>query len=226
VYFHPGPPVWCNLLQPPREINLSSLADYGIAPGLVEAATAGSDTVDEDAQFELSIRLLELVTTKMNAGVPHPVRAHAHVPDSLVNEAVAKMVETHLPPPLTELLRFQLGAIKRMAEAPRRAGLRQKAIMLRSLYTKAGPRALARLLKVSPSTVTRWLKQPAFRQEMWRFQTAFECDSSIEAGEVESWLASPPISLEHLSVEDVEGLWVRYKHLFDWLDWLDSAIEC
>jgi hypothetical protein len=180
------------------------LKRYGISSRLLEAAT-DMNGQDDEAQYELGVRLLELVS------VPHPVRGHQLVPDSVVNEALVRMVEPSVPAPVLELLRFQLHAVGRTANAPRMPGARQRAVILRAFYgKKAGPSTMARLLGVHASTVSRWIRDRAFRTEVEQF----EIDAFFEQTES----AARPHSLVAVSglrPEDVEQLWQRYQDLLD-----------
>jgi hypothetical protein len=211
---HAHPTIQCTMLRSPRAADLSALKQYGISSELFEAATKISDP-DDVAVFEITLRLLELVITKRNAGVPNRVRAHQHIPDSLVNEALVRMVEPFVLPPVVELLRFQLNAVGRMAHVSRAPPARERGLILCAVYgEKARPRTMARLLGVSASTVSRWMRNPTFRKEVERFElNAWFEQTDPDGGSATS--LQPTVSLKDLGREEIEQLWQRHRHLLD-----------
>jgi hypothetical protein len=197
----------CAMLESPRVVaDLSALERYGISLALLEDAI----NENEEAAFELGVGLLELVITKRNAP-PHPVRRYQHIPDSVVNEALVRAATRSLCMPLVEVLRFQLNAVGRTAHGSRAQSARQRAVILCSIYGKERLRLtrMARLLGVAVSTVSRWMKNSAFDEEMERFLRKAH---HTGLGEISSRTqASAPIDL---SRADVEQLWERYRHFF------------
>ena len=102
-----------------------------------------------------------------HAGV---VRTEGAVPDSVINALTLAMLESctlydHPPPQtLNDLVSVALRVKRRSARQPRQPEKRSAAIEHMMRNPDMGPRELARIVEVSPSTAHMWIHDPKFQQ--------------------------------------------------------------
>jgi hypothetical protein len=124
-----------------------------------------------EAVAKLSQRLLEEEARRQElakAGETHLVGRGLVMPSNVVNRLAAAMLKAcsvyNLNPPrsLVELITVRLGADTRSSTQSKQPDGKQEAIQMLAKDPDAGTREIARSLKVSPDTVSKWKKDPLF----------------------------------------------------------------
>jgi hypothetical protein len=159
------------------------LRQFGIEPWLVSDAMNGDDRMID----ELALRLMEALIERgkiEKEGTAHIQSRGIAISDALVDYLIIASLETTetydapLPSSLIVLIRERLcGASPDRHKEQVRLQRRQDAIALAALKFPSGKvsiRSIAALMKVEPSTVSRWFPDGDFQQQVDRFRMSID----------------------------------------------------
>jgi hypothetical protein len=107
---------------------------------------------------------LSTLQKKMSVEGAAPVRVGGELPQSVISELAADLLEgchdNGVPPglELTLLIRELLSASKQKSGMSRKVRQREDAIFALALHPEIGVRELAKIVGVAPSTVSKWIR--------------------------------------------------------------------
>ena len=166
------------------------LRKYGFDPQMIASVL----DADPEAISEVSLQIMEKMIEAKNlakAGQTHLTRRGLAIPAKLVNWLIACMLDAlswnddlYIPRDLIVLIRERLGGSNPEYEQASEAHQKRWAAIIAGVQLKArgiNPsfRLLAKILKVSPSTVMRWFPDGDFEEEVALVSTWFDENGRI-----------------------------------------------
>ena len=136
--------------------------DPVLDPKLIRSACANGNKAAVEELSNILVNNIHLRDTRTKSGSTHLVMRGEFLSDSLIGNFAYRMLracnQTDLPPPkvLVDLMQLLLDQSRPPAKSERRYVQRLEAINYLKDNPKAGIREIARAVRVSPSTISRW----------------------------------------------------------------------
>lgn len=174
---------------------VTECAKFGIDTDLIVDACDPTPESTGQANYDcpidiLSLRLLREYVAKGNLklqGHGQMVRGHNQIPNSLVSELTALMIQAcndigqEPPQALSILVRVQLGRLDRLQSEPRQGQEKDMAALLMAADGNLSSRRIAEAVGVDHTTIQRWRQDPTFQNKIKKMPKISSPETLISA---------------------------------------------